>query len=804
MVFPDVSSNVILSEYEQCNAPLGMESGSIGDSDLTSSSTHDLSSVGPQMARIRTELEGGAWCPDKPIGPKSYEYVQIELHKLYFINAIETQGRFDNGQGNEYAEYYQIEYQRENNSSNWITYNNKKTNKTVLKGNINTYLAEKRFLLSPIIAKRIRIIPYSSRWRTVCMRVELYGCAFIGGIVSYTTSPSIDKDNVYDGGVGKLIDGIIGDNEDSRLSWNKSPVLVQFHFDTYYHFKTIRIYSVNNKYRSVQIKIDNNLPMRHKLSTSLSKTFADTIHLNQSKIVNIGKRVELLFEFDNGLLSLTEITFDNEPTILYSTTSTSVTTTNCPLACSALNNKITLLSSSSSSSSSSLSLSSSSSSSTIIPLEWLTILIFSTLSLCFILLFTLVIIRIRNCHLRKNSNPYYKCSRLTSTANGSSVENNQNQSTRKINYDDLTSIGSYIYPITSTTSLLHTSSPSSLFKSEQYAIIDANSYAHCSTNNTFHYASSDIGQMSSKLVNLFNCSAIQEVVPSKYDYSLPSCVDQSKLFSVCKISESNYGEIFKGKYSLDNQSKSVLIKIIKSDMTDSTKQRFLSELGILSRLNHINIACVCAVQLDLLYFVQEHSDFGTLQHYYHKKINDLTFQKMNIYFSHQLSNALEYLSHLNIIHNDIAARNCLFYSDYTIKLTDCAMALSQYEHEYWLSNNGDKIPLRWIAPEALINNSTLKSDIYSFAVTLWELWSRCSYLPHASLTNEELYQYLVFRQSSNRIETLNESIIRLSQPVDCSKEIYDLLCECWHIDGTKRPNISDIALYFTRQINSLS
>lgn len=83
------------------------------------------------LNRIRTELEGGAWCPERPIGPKSYEYIQIELHKLYFINAIETQGRFDNGHGNEYAEYYQIDYQREDNSTQWITYYNKKTNKTV-------------------------------------------------------------------------------------------------------------------------------------------------------------------------------------------------------------------------------------------------------------------------------------------------------------------------------------------------------------------------------------------------------------------------------------------------------------------------------------------------------------------------------------------------------------------------------------------------------------------------------------------------------------------------------------------------
>lgn len=83
------------------------------------------------LSRIRTELEGGAWCPEKPIGVNSYEYIQIEFRQLFFVNAIETQGRFGNGQGREYAEFYQIQYQRDNQSSEWITYYDKNTNKTV-------------------------------------------------------------------------------------------------------------------------------------------------------------------------------------------------------------------------------------------------------------------------------------------------------------------------------------------------------------------------------------------------------------------------------------------------------------------------------------------------------------------------------------------------------------------------------------------------------------------------------------------------------------------------------------------------
>ncbi len=110
----------------------------------------------------------------------------------------------------------------------------------------------------------------------------------------------------------------------------------------------------------------------------------------------------------------------------------------------------------------------------IFPLEWLTIIIIFMLILCFIFLFILLIFRLHYCRLHKKNNLYYKCSELTNTTNASSIENERNQVNKKLNYDDMTSMGSYIYPITSTTSLIHTSSPSSLFKSEQYAIIDGN------------------------------------------------------------------------------------------------------------------------------------------------------------------------------------------------------------------------------------------------------------------------------------------------------------------------------------------
>ena len=46
----------------------------------------------------------------------------------------------------------------------------------VMAGNTNTYVAEKRELDPVLIARKLRFFPYSHHRRTVCMRVEIYGC----------------------------------------------------------------------------------------------------------------------------------------------------------------------------------------------------------------------------------------------------------------------------------------------------------------------------------------------------------------------------------------------------------------------------------------------------------------------------------------------------------------------------------------------------------------------------------------------------------------------------------------------------
>ena len=50
----------------------------------------------------------------------------------------------------------------------------------MLTGNVNTFVAETRVVSPPIVARKVRVVPYSSHPRTVCLRLELYGCTWKG------------------------------------------------------------------------------------------------------------------------------------------------------------------------------------------------------------------------------------------------------------------------------------------------------------------------------------------------------------------------------------------------------------------------------------------------------------------------------------------------------------------------------------------------------------------------------------------------------------------------------------------------
>ena len=86
---------------------------------------------------------------------------------------------------------------------------------------------------------------------------------------------------------------------------------------------------------------------------------------------------------------------------------------------------------------------------------------------------------------------------------------------------------------------------------------------------------------------------------------------------------------------------------------------------------------------------------------------------------------MEFLEQNKIVHGDLATRNILLANDGTVaKVSDFGLSRSLYSSVEELENASSGLPVRWMAPEVLTKRLvTNKSDIWSFGVLMWEIFS---------------------------------------------------------------------------------
>ena len=163
-----------------CGDSLGMENGRISDAQLSASSSYEINSVGPLQARLNNNNGGGAWCPKSFISEAagSQEFLEIDLGQEHRVTGVITQGRFANGLGQEFTEYFRVQYWRMG-MNDFADYADAEGN-DLFTGNRDTYTEVETGFEPPVTASRVRIVPFSYHPRTICMRVELLGCKATG------------------------------------------------------------------------------------------------------------------------------------------------------------------------------------------------------------------------------------------------------------------------------------------------------------------------------------------------------------------------------------------------------------------------------------------------------------------------------------------------------------------------------------------------------------------------------------------------------------------------------------------------
>eukprot|EP00094_Tigriopus_californicus_P003764 TCALIF_03621-PB protein Name:"Similar to DDR2 Discoidin domain-containing receptor 2 (Homo sapiens)" AED:0.25 eAED:0.32 QI:0/0.4/0.5/1/0.4/0.16/6/877/554 len=138
-------------------------------------------------------------------------------------------------------------------------------------------------------------------------------------------------------------------------------------------------------------------------------------------------------------------------------------------------------------------------------------------------------------------------------------------------------------------------------------------------------------------------------------------------------------------------------------------------------------------------------------------------------------------------------KNCVVGRGHHVKIGDIGRDNPIYDRDY-VDMDNHLVPIRWMAWESIVGGKyTMKSDVWSFGVVLWEILQFASIRPYATLDDTQVMEELHALRKSERMQN------RLEQPPNCPKDLYELMCECWKQDATSRPSFREIHLFLQRK-----
>ncbi|XP_053555191.1 vascular endothelial growth factor receptor kdr-like [Bombina bombina] len=151
-----------------------------------------------------------------------------------------------------------------------------------------------------------------------------------------------------------------------------------------------------------------------------------------------------------------------------------------------------------------------------------------------------------------------------------------------------------------------------------------------------------------------------------------------------------------------------------------------------------------------------------------------------ICYSFQVAKGMEFLASRKCIHRDLAARNILLSENNVVKICDFGLARDIYKDPDYVRKGDARLPLKWMAPEAIFDKIyTTQSDVWSFGVLLWEIFSLGA-SPYPGVQIDEDFCC-----------RLKEGT-RMRPPEYCTPEIYQTMLDCWQGIPTDRPTFTDL------------
>lgn len=284
-------------------------------------------------------------------------------------------------------------------------------------------------------------------------------------------------------------------------------------------------------------------------------------------------------------------------------------------------------------------------------------------------------------------------------------------------------------------------------------------------------------------------------------------IDKEQIAFIGELGEGCFGKVYKGKYgprcpenlvggdasgAESGVSVTVAVKVPKDCAGVEAEADFMREVEIMSAFRHENIVSLIGIVATdaggrpwMVFEFMPYGDLAEVLRSCNKQFysNDSPVKSLGkedlLSMSVQIASGMEYLSSQHFVHRDLACRNCLVGENLCVKISDFGMSRDVYTCDYYKVGGSRMLPVRWMAPESIMYGKfTLESDVWSFGVVLWEIYS-FGKQPYYGNSNEHV------------VKLIQQGI--LLSPLDtCPAQVCDVMRKCWSSDPHDRPKFPEI------------
>ena len=275
-----------------------------------------------------------------------------------------------------------------------------------------------------------------------------------------------------------------------------------------------------------------------------------------------------------------------------------------------------------------------------------------------------------------------------------------------------------------------------------------------------------------------------------------------------RIGGGNFGDVFAGM--LDERSTTgipayrVAVKAPKPDVEGTTnKADLLQEAALMAQFCHPNIVALIGIvsRSQQCKVVLQYCDRGSLQSLLREdKLNrgeSVLPEKVALVIAAEIAAGMSYLESKRFVHRDLAARNILVGADDTCLVADFGLSRALRQgSDYYKVREGVAMPIRWSAPEVVDGaRYTSASDVWSFFVLMWEVWSRAQ-VPFGVKSGILVVMTL---------QDINEGVLEpddvLDRPDHVEEQLYrGLQALCWAAKPADRASFSDLCGWIRGQL----